>query len=72
VAVYRADGGYYLLRYDEADTVVADTWHESLAKAKTQARREYGIEENDWTVAPIALEAINPRTTPDNSHSTGF
>jgi len=27
---------------------VADTWHETLEAAKSQASSEYGIEESDW------------------------
>ena len=42
----------FLLRLDERGVCVADTWHEDVAAAKSQAAFEYGIADKDWTPVP--------------------
>ncbi len=42
-------GGYYLMRMDKQDTCIFDTWHMTLAEARSQAEFEYGITDDDWT-----------------------
>lgn len=42
--------GFLLLRYNQAGEELADTWHESIAAAMSQAQYEYEIVEADWTV----------------------
>ena len=59
VAIYAADHGYYLLRYDASNQIVADTWHVSLGEAQSQAAHEYLIGPNDWREERIALETID-------------
>jgi hypothetical protein len=48
VEIEEADGAFFLLRLNCAGVCVADTWHETLEEAKSQASSEYGIEESDW------------------------
>jgi hypothetical protein len=63
VRIEADDLGFYLFRFDESGQMVADTWHQSLEEAKDQARFEYMIADDDWTVA----------TDPDHSgpHNPG-
>jgi hypothetical protein len=72
VVIYAAEHGYYLLRYSTADEIVADTWHQSLDDAQSQARREYLIDLTDWREAPIALELLNPGASNSQQNPTGF
>lgn len=44
--------GAFLLRLSESGDCVADTWHEDVAAAKSQAAFEYGIADEDWTPVP--------------------
>jgi hypothetical protein len=37
-----------LLHLDSSGGSIADTWHDSLEDAKSQARFEFEIEESDW------------------------
>jgi hypothetical protein len=46
--VEEQDGAFFLLRLDRAGHCIADTWHETLETAKTQANFEFGVEEGDW------------------------
>jgi hypothetical protein len=48
VAIVKQPHGWALLRFDEEDDCVADTWHPTLEDAKKQAQFEYEIEEGDW------------------------
>jgi hypothetical protein len=44
-----ADGaGYSMLRLDKAGTSIAHTWHPTLAEAKAEAARAFGVGEEDW------------------------
>lgn len=43
-----ADNGYLLLRLNSNNECVADTWHASLAEAKSQAEFEYSVASKDW------------------------
>jgi len=51
VEIIEQDGAIYLLRIDEHGECTADTWHETVDAAKTQARFEFGIENDDWEEA---------------------
>ena len=42
------DAGFLLLRFDQSGVCIADTWHESEAQAKSQAKFEYEVEPEDW------------------------
>jgi hypothetical protein len=48
VEITEDSGGFVLLRYDDADEVVGDTWHLTLVEAKAQAEFEYGVSEAEW------------------------
>ncbi len=48
VEITEDSGGFLLLRYNDADECVGDTWHLTLAEAKAQAEFEYGISEAGW------------------------
>lgn len=48
VEIEEADGAFFLLRLNRAGVCVADTWHETLESAKSQASFEFGVEESDW------------------------
>lgn len=48
VEVVEQDGAFFLLRLDRAGHCIADTWHETLEAAKTQANVEFAVEESDW------------------------
>lgn len=50
VGISPEDNGYYLLHFDAEGLCLTDTWHESLERAKAQARFEFEIEERDWRV----------------------
>jgi hypothetical protein len=53
VELVEEDDGVYLLRLDADGRCVADTWHETVAMAKAQAKFEYCIEDDDWQdIAP--------------------
>ncbi|HKY21475.1 MAG TPA: hypothetical protein VJM31_09670 [Vicinamibacterales bacterium] len=54
VEVVEEEGAVYLLRLDDRGECVADTWHDTVDAAKTQANFEYGIEDGDW-------ENVEPR-----------
>ena len=44
-----AEGGaYYLFSLDAAGRSFADTWHQSVAEAKTQASFQFGVQDADW------------------------
>lgn len=51
VRIEADDIGYYLFRFDSTGEMVADTWHQTEAQAKDQARFEYMIEDGDWRKA---------------------
>lgn len=51
VRIEAEDFGFFLLRFDEVGEMVADTWHQTIAEAKSQARSEYMIEDSDWAIA---------------------
>lgn len=42
------EGSFYLLRYNEAGEELADTCHESVVAAKSQAKFEFEIDDEDW------------------------
>jgi hypothetical protein len=45
----QSDGsGVLLLRLDADGDCVADTWHETIAAAKAQARLEFEIGDDEW------------------------
>ena len=48
VEVVEQDGACLLLRLDRAGRCIADTWHDTLEAAKTQANFEFGVKESDW------------------------
>lgn len=48
VELVEQDGAFYLLRLDDNGQCIADTWHETIEAAKTQAKFEYGIEDDEW------------------------
>jgi hypothetical protein len=52
VEIQPAEGAFFLLYLDEQGECMTDTWHQSLEQAKTQARHELGIEEDDWEEIP--------------------
>jgi hypothetical protein len=48
VEIEEADGAFFPLRLNRAGVCVADTWHETLEAARSQANFEFGVEEGDW------------------------
>ena len=48
VEAVEQDGAFFRLRLDRAGRCIADTWHETLEAAKSQANFEFGVEEGDW------------------------
>jgi hypothetical protein len=48
VEIEASDGAYYLFYFDANGDCLVDTWHETLERAKAQARFELEIEEIDW------------------------
>jgi hypothetical protein len=48
VEIEPEDGAFYLFYFNASGECMTDTWHESLARAKGQARFEFEIEEEDW------------------------
>jgi hypothetical protein len=50
VEIEEGDGGFFLFRMDESGSAIADTWHLTLAEAKSQALFEFEIQEEDWVV----------------------
>jgi hypothetical protein len=48
VEIRSADGAYYLLYLNAEGLCLADTWHETMEKAKAQARFEFDISDEEW------------------------
>lgn len=49
VEIHAADsGGYFLLRFDNSNTSISDTWHATTEDAKLQAAFEFDIGDDDW------------------------
>ena len=48
VEIVEQDGAVYLLYLDQSGECIADTWHETVEAAKTQANFEFGVEDSDW------------------------
>ena len=42
------EGAFYLLYFNSSGECLTDTWHETIARAKEQARFELEIAEADW------------------------
>src|SRR5258708_1992452 len=51
--------GVYLDRYSMIGELVADTWHKSVAEAKSQALFEYGKNLGDWKTIPDNHSPLN-------------
>ena len=54
IEIVEQDGEFFLLRFDNDGRCIADTWHESMGDAKTQANFEYGVVDDDWFDATSA------------------
>ena len=50
IVQYEGAPGYYLLYLNAAGQELTDTWHESVVKAKEQARWEFCVEPCHWTI----------------------
>lgn len=48
VEIEAADGAFYMYYLDSQGMCLTDTWHRTLAEAKSQAMREFEISEGDW------------------------
>jgi hypothetical protein len=48
VEIQPADGAFSLLYLDGQGECIADTWHETLDKAKAQANFEFALTDADW------------------------
>jgi hypothetical protein len=48
IEIAEQESGVSLLRLDAAGQCIADTWHETVEAAKTQANFEFGTGENEW------------------------
>jgi hypothetical protein len=48
VEIEERDGAFYLFYFDSNGNRLTDTWHETVERAKAQARFEFEIEEHDW------------------------
>lgn len=48
VELVEEDGHYFLCRLTQDGCSAGDTWHETLAGAKSQAKAEYGIQDSGW------------------------
>ena len=55
VEVVEQGGSFYLLRLDEHDECIADTWHQTVEAAKAQAAFEYEIKDGDWIAVNNSL-----------------
>jgi len=40
--------GVFLFRFDQNGDFCGDTWHQTIEKAKDQARFEFKVTEDDW------------------------
>src|SRR5262249_33703521 len=45
---YEPDSGYYLLYCDDTGSEMADTYHETIESAVSQARWEFNVQTNEW------------------------
>lgn len=43
-------GNFFLIRFDENGEFAGDTWHRTLDEAKGQARFEFDLDDDDWTI----------------------
>jgi hypothetical protein len=48
VEISEHEGVVYLLRLDSEGECIADTWHETVDAAKSQANFEFGIQDDEW------------------------
>ena len=47
---YDDDPGFYLIHVDASGQEIADTYHETIEEAMTQAEWEYGVKPEEWQV----------------------
>jgi len=50
------DDGVFLVRFSRERTFAGDTWHQSVADAKEQARYEFGEALSAWVSVPVDVE----------------
>jgi len=48
IVQYDDDAGFYLFYCDEDGTEFTDTLHETVAKAKEQAKFEFNVQSDEW------------------------
>jgi hypothetical protein len=52
VEIIEVQGGFLLIQYDKDGNGITDSWQATLEDAKEQAKLEYEIRDDDWTVKP--------------------
>jgi len=53
IAQYINGTGFYLFYLDAHDSIMTDTYHESIEGAIDQALWEFNIEEKDWKIMKV-------------------
>ena len=48
VEIIEGEGAFYLLHFNSKGENIADTWHENIKNAKSQAEFEFFISPSDW------------------------
>jgi len=48
ITQFSDDPGFYLFHYDATGAELADTYHESIEDAKTQAAFEFDVKPDEW------------------------
>ena len=50
IEIVEDEGAFFLYHFNEFGEVIADTWHENLKDAKSQAMFEFRISDSDWSI----------------------
>jgi hypothetical protein len=54
VEITDTERGFFLLRLSSLGVFAGDSWHATLAEAKSQAQMEFAILEDEWREQPAA------------------
>ena len=48
VEIVEDEAGVSLFRYCSEGNYISDTWHKTIEEAKSQAEKEFGIDQENW------------------------
>lgn len=56
IVQYEDDDGFYLLYCDSEGNSLNDTYHDTILKAKSQAKYSFGVHDDEWRNAETRTE----------------